>query len=42
MPAYLLEVQSVEKLPVVFAKWIKDSYDRCEKAFTIDTGINEN
>lgn len=39
MPAYIPEVQYVEKLPVVFAKWIRDTFDRCEKAYTLDTGV---
>ena len=39
MPAYIPEVQLAEKLPVVFVKWIRDTYDSCEKAYYLDTGL---
>lgn len=37
MPGLIPETQMKKKLPNVFAKWIRDTYDRCEEAFGKDT-----
>ena len=39
MPAYIPEIRKIKKLPLVFATWIRDTFQRCENAFNSDTRI---